>query len=123
MNIWHCNLAASMASKSTGKFMLGAVLAKGKQVISVGINSNRTHPRMQRFNPDRSYTVTLHAEVDACMGVPDDALEGADLYVVRVNKTGGWAMAKPCKICRKFLHDARLRRVFYSNKDGEMGEM
>src|SRR5258706_4508635 len=120
MNMWHCNLAASMAGKSMGKFKLGAVLARGKQVVSVGVNNDRTHPRMSRFNPDRSYTPTLHAEVDACMGVPDDALLGTDLYVVRITKTGRWAIAKPCEICRKFLHDAGIRRVFYSNREGEM---
>jgi len=120
MNQGHAWLARAMAHKSTGKFHLGAVLAKGKKVISVGFNNDRTHPRMQKFNPDKSYAPGLHAEVHSCMGVPDNELRGADLYVVRVTKTGRIAMAMPCAICRKFLSDAGVRRVYYSNKQGEM---
>jgi deoxycytidylate deaminase len=123
MNVKHCIRAAHMASMSTEKFRLGAVLARGKDVIGVGYNVGRTHPRMQRFNPDKSYSPGLHAEVSACMGVDDRQLIGADLYVVRLSKAGKWTMAKPCEICQKFLTDVGIKRVYYSNKVGEMEQL
>jgi deoxycytidylate deaminase len=119
-NINHACKAAHAASTSEGKFRVGAVLVSGRYIIKLGRNSDRTHPRMQRFNPDRSYTTTMHAEVDACMGVPDEVLEGAEIYVVRLTRTDKWALARPCEICQKFLTDAGIRKVYYSNEVGEM---
>lgn len=120
MNPKHVARAKAMALASTGKFRLGAVLAKGTQVLGQGMNNDRTHPRMQRFNPNKSYTPGLHAEVHACMGLPDETLEGADLYVVRVTKKGKMAMAMPCEICRKFIRESKIKRVFFSNRYGQM---
>ena len=120
MNINHACKAAHAAATSDGKFRVGACLVNGRYVIKLGVNNDRTHPRMQRFNPDKSYAPGLHAEVDACMGIPDDVLEGSEIYVVRLTKTDKWAMAKPCEICQKFLADAGIRRVYYSNENGEM---
>lgn len=112
-----------MAQLSKGKFRLGAVLAKGKKELSVGFNNDRTHPRMQRFNPDKSYTPGLHAEVMACMGLSDSLIEDADLYVVRLTKKGKLAMAMPCAICRKFIREAKIKRVFFTNRHGEIEQL
>ena len=118
MNHNHYELARTMAEKSLSRFRLGAVLARKNQVISTGYNDMRkTHTLMQKYNRNKAWTPGLHAEVDACIGVPAANIEGADLYVVRILKNGHLALAKPCRICRRFILDVGIRRVYYSFSD------
>lgn len=118
MNHNHYELAKVMGLKSTSRFRLGAVLAKKNRVISTGYNDMRkTHTLMQKYNRDKTWAPGLHAEVDACIGVPAADIDGADMYVVRILKDGRLAMAKPCRICQRFILDVGIRRVYYSFSD------
>ena len=118
MNHNHYELAKVMGLKSTSRFRLGAVLAKKNRVISTGYNDMRkTHTIMQKYNRDKTWAPGLHAEVDACIGVPAAEMDGADLYVVRILKSGHLAMARPCRICQRFILDVGIRRVYYSFSD------
>ena len=118
MNHNHYELAKVMGLKSTSRFRLGAVLAKKNRVISTGYNDMRkTHTLMQKYNRDKTWAPGLHAEVDACIGVPAADIDGADMYVVRILKDGHLAMAKPCRICQRFILDVGIRRVYYSFSD------
>jgi len=111
----HTRLAIRMAEKSPSKFRLGAVLAYRNQVLSTGHNDMaKTHPLQQKYAKNISFALGLHAEVDACLGVPKTDLYGADLYVARILKNGKIAMAKPCRICQRFILDVGIRRVYYS---------
>ena len=115
MNKNHYALARTMAEKSISRFRLGAVLAKKNQVISTGYNDmSKTHTLMQKYNRNKSWAPGLHAEVDACIGVPWADLYGADLYVVRILKNGDLAISRPCRICQRFITDVGIRRVYYS---------
>ena len=115
MNHNHYELARTMGFKSTSRFRLGAVLAKKNRVISTGYNDMRkTHTIMQKYNRDKTWAPGLHAEVDACIGVPAAEMDGADLYVVRILKSGHLAMAKPCRICQQFLAKSGIPIVYYS---------
>ena len=108
------DLATAVALKSPSRFRLGAVLVKRRKVLGVGFNNMaKTHPRMERFN-NQTFTLGLHAEVAACVGIPLIDLEGADLYVVRLLKNGKRALAKPCYICQKFIAHVGIRGVYYS---------
>jgi len=118
MNQNHYMLARTMAEKSVSRFRLGAVLAKKNRVISTGYNDmGKTHTLMQKYNLDKTWAPGLHAEIHSCIGVPMADLDSADLYVVRILKNGGLAMAKPCRICQKFIADVGIRRVYYSFSD------
>lgn len=124
MNNNHYNLAQVMATKSISRFRLGAVLAKKNRAISTGFNDMRkTHTLMQKYAGDLDFSLGLHAEVHACIGVSMMNLEGADLYVVRILKDGHLAMAKPCRVCHKFLADVGIRRVYYSCNDNNWAEL
>lgn len=113
------DLAKHMAFKSVSKFRLGAVLVKKGRVVSTGFNQMRkSHPIMQKYLGKSDFTLGLHAEIHACIGVPAEDLLGADLWVCRLHKDGSLAMAHPCKICQKFLTDVGVRRVYYSDNLG-----
>jgi deoxycytidylate deaminase len=113
-----------MAEKSTSRFRLGAVLAKKNRVLSTGFNDMRkTHTIMQKYNLDKSWAPGLHAEVHACLGMSMSDIEGSDLYVVRILKDSHLAMAKPCRVCHKFILDVGIRRVYYSFSDEGWNEL
>jgi deoxycytidylate deaminase len=113
-----------MAEKSTSRFRLGAVLAKKNRVLSTGFNDMRkTHPLQQKYARGLDFVLGLHAEVHTCIGVSAADLEGADLYVVRILKDSHLAMAKPCRVCHKFILDVGIRRVYYSFSDEGWNEL
>ena len=120
----YMRLAVRMAGKSVSKFRLGAVLARRTQLLATGHNNMaRTHPLQQKYATNRSFTLGLHAEIDACIGVSMADLNGADLYVARILKNEHLALAKPCKICQRFIADVGIHIVYYSISDTEWGSM
>ena len=114
------DLAESMALKSDSRFRLGAVLVRKRRIISAGFNQMRkTHPIMQSHAKDLGWTVGLHAEVHACLGVAPRLLEGSDVYVVRIKANGETAMAKPCSFCARFLSEVGIRAAHFTTSDGQ----
>lgn len=112
-------LAATMAHKSDSKYRLGAVLVKKKRVVSTGYNDmSRSHPIMRRYAPHGKIIKNLHAEVDCCIGLSPEEMNGTTMYVTRVLKNGLLASSKPCKICHKFLTTMGVKRVIYTNTEG-----
>lgn len=94
------------------KCMVGCVIVYKKTVVSFGFNSNRTHPR------SKSYSQTLHAELDALIGLSYDQLKHCTAYVYREYKTGGMAMSKPCGMCEHALRMSGIKDVFYTVENG-----
>lgn len=62
---------------------------------------------------------TLHAE----MNVLRFSEPGDKLVVYRFNALGEPTMAKPCLACQKFLKEAGISDVEYSDWDGSMKEL
>lgn len=84
---------------------------------------DKTHPTMQRNNPDKTWTPGLHAEVHACLGVDLDLLQGATVYVARLRKDGRFGLAAPCEICTRFLRGVGIRSVFFTTNTNYWDEM
>lgn len=90
---------------------LGAAILYKKNVISLGCNKYKTHPK----SPHQwKY---LHAEVVAVLKANQD-VRGSDIYVWRETKGGIPACAKPCSSCMAFLIEAGIKRIFYSDTFG-----
>lgn len=107
------------------EFLLGAVVARGNRVLSTGTCSRKTHPKNPKLTVPTKRK-QLCAEVDACLRAlhTHGDLTGCTVYVVRGARTGGERrMARPCRHCQKFLSDLGIRKVFYSDTDGEMVQM
>ena len=96
-------------------YHLAAILKRGKKVVKVGENTNKTHPKYKRTYPDGQQGSHMHAE----MNVLRFAKPGDTLEVLRFLKTGGRAMAKPCQYCMKHIKEAGIKKVRYTNFDGE----
>ena len=101
-------LAKRAARHSQHSMRVGAVVARKNQVLSLGFNQpTKTHPK------SRNEFARIHAELDAILGVPLDALRGTSVYVVRLTKTNLLASSHPCKDCMNLLREVGVRKVFF----------
>jgi len=96
----------------------GAVIAKGKRILSTG------HNRIgySKWLPDRPYPESIHAEQDAIIKLLKkrklNDLAGATIYVSRVNSAGAARLAKPCVHCANLIRAVGISAVVYTTNDG-----
>ena len=97
-------------------YHLAAILRRKGRVVRVGVNSDKTHPRFKRRYDDGSYAAHMHAEMDAIrFAEPGDELE-----VMRFRKSDNkYAMAKPCAHCMKHIKSSGIKKVTYTDENGE----
>lgn len=110
-NIYMIRIATKQAKSSTYYFRLGAVIVKGKRVLSTGHNSI-SHCRVNNFKNSR------HAEMDAILKLLDkkeglSSLAGSTLYVSRITKQGT-GLAKPCKKCMNLALSVGVKEIVYT---------
>jgi deoxycytidylate deaminase len=108
-------LAYNEAKKSTHRFRLGAVIARGNKILGVGFNKgNKTHPIS-----NHPYS-SIHAETDAVIDLDvEDLPKKTTLYVCRIKKNGTYGLASPCEFCRRLITTKRITRIAYTNLTGE----
>lgn len=89
---------------------------KHSRVISIGKNSYiKTHP-LQAFYAEKvglSQRIYLHAEIDAIIRCKDLS-KAHRIMVTRINKSGNFALAKPCPICVEALRNTQIKQVDYT---------
>tara|TARA_A100001515_G_scaffold55321_2_gene43689 strand:- start:1859 stop:2215 length:357 start_codon:yes stop_codon:yes gene_type:complete len=100
-------------------YHLVAILKRGRKVVKIGENTCKTHPRFKRTYPDGTTGSHMHAE----MNVLRFAKPGDTIEVMRFLKTGGMAMAKPCEHCMKHIRRAGIKKVRYTNEEGDWETM
>jgi deoxycytidylate deaminase len=109
---WLMGKAIEAAKKSTYKVKMGAVIFKGKRVISIGCNhplksAKHLHPRFQKWHG------SIHAEVSAVLKAKTD-LRRCNILVVRVNRFGDIRTSKPCDWCLRYLQVVGIRKIYHT---------
>ena len=101
-------------------YRLGAIITRGNRIISVGWNKNKTHPRQLPYLKEGKQVTTksVHAELDAIIGVPVHLLRGSTIYVARILANGSTGLAKPCASCRKIIEAANIKKIVYTTNTG-----
>jgi cytidine deaminase len=66
---------------------------------------------------------TVHAEVQALKKLWPDHRAGTTVVSIRMTRGGVLGMAKPCAACEKFMREAGVKKVIYSNALGQMEKM
>jgi len=110
--------AIAMSGNGVGmksKFRLGAILVHRNIIVSIGMNSYKTHPLMA----ERTEWPFLHAEQHAIIRAGVDNCEGLDLYIARVLKNNDLALSKPCKVCTELIKDVGIKNIYYSTNAKE----
>lgn len=113
-------VAQSVEKVGAGR-LAASIWYKG-DLLSIGINSLKSHPLQARFStiPEKIY---LHAETSAISRAIKDFrdIEGAVLYVARVKfGSHSWipGNSRPCSGCISCALHFGVRMIFYSGEDG-----
>lgn len=117
------DFARRLATSNSMKMKLAACLVIRNEIISVGFNSDKSHPLQKRFAKNND-AIFKHAEVDCIIKalkiVDEDDLKDAALYVYRVKKQNkgdsNWVsgLAEPCPGCKKAIEHFGIKRTVFS---------
>jgi len=110
--------AREVAINNGQQYHLAAILRRGKQVVRVGTNTQKTHPKFKRTYSDGSTASHMHAE----MSVLRFAKPGDTLEVMRFAKQK-LSMARPCQHCMEFIRQAGIKKVRFTNVSGAWEEL
>jgi deoxycytidylate deaminase len=115
LKIGYFNLARTESLKVDFRSRIGSVLVKGRKPVSIGRNKPlKTHPLLRKYDSFK----TMHAEIDACIGIDRHLIMGSILYVYREGADGNLAMSKPCEMCQKILKELGVKKVMYTIENG-----
>jgi deoxycytidylate deaminase len=116
------DVARAVAETSTFKRVrIGAAIVKSRVVLSVGANTNKTHPMQFRYNEFRYnkkvHWASLHAEMCALSRCREDVY-GAEIYIFRFDLNYNLAMSRPCAACMQALIDKGVHTIHYTTPNG-----
>lgn len=101
-------------------YHLAAILKRDGRVIRIGENTHKTHPRFKRQYSDGTWGSHMHAE----MNVLRFSRPGDEIEVMRFTKCGKhMTMAKPCPLCEEEIKKSGIKKVRYTNWEGEWEEL
>jgi len=109
-------VAGKLASTSDcPNFKMGAALMRANRIVATGRNwFKKSHPQSQTIWNG------IHAEFD-CLNREDyDKTRRGVLFVVRINNSGNFTMARPCDMCLTLIRKYGIRVVYYTNFDGNV---
>ena len=123
----HFFIKAKKASEFSDfkRYHVGCVVVYKGYILSVGFNSNKTHPIQKIYNKERftedSTPHSLHAEI-AALGLikkrNDIDWSSVELYIYRENKKGEPRMSKACASCLAMIKDLGIVDVYYTIDSG-----
>lgn len=106
----HIERALMIAKASTCKFRHGVVIAHGKKVIAVGVNTERNHTLICS---DPRTEASRHAEFNAARLVRYMDTSKMTLYSARVMRNGSAGVSKPCANCKTLIDLLDFKEVWY----------
>lgn len=109
------------ASKSKCHHRIGAVIFKGKRIISTGRNyslksAHNLHPSFQK------YPGSVHAEMDAILKAKRP-LKGMSIFVVRLSVNNNVRLARPCIWCEEYLRRVGIKKAYFTSNNEKIEEM
>ena len=108
--------AKNLAINNGRTYHLVAILKRNGRVVRIGENTDKTHPRFKRQYKDGTWASHMHAEMNVLrFAQPGDIIE-----VMRFTKCGEHlTMAKPCILCEREIRKSGIKKVKYTNWDGD----
>lgn len=106
------------------KTHVGCVAVCQGQVIALGFNCNKTHPKQHYYNRYRKQSddmlPKLHAEI-SCLNQLKNLninFSKVKLYIYRIRKDQPYGLARPCPSCMAAIKDLGIKDIFYTTNDG-----
>lgn len=116
------SIAQESVDGSKRYYVIAATLDRHNNVIATAENSYvKTHPMQASLaakvgRPCKGY---LHAEIGALV---KSYTKAESIMVVRSTRKGLTKCAKPCDICMMALREAGVRKIYYSDDEGNIQE-
>jgi cytidine deaminase len=63
---------------------------------------------------------TIHAEINIFYNIPKMSIKNIDIIVIRISKSYELRNSRPCNDCIDKLRKMGIRKVYYSNDEGEI---
>jgi deoxycytidylate deaminase len=112
-------------------FHVGCIAVLKNKIIAASANKLNTHPTQAIYDKyrfsDTGYLKnmhTLHAEIACISQIKQDIVyKDLELYIVRLKKSGGYGMARPCSSCMPFIIDKGIQKIYYSTNYGFASEV
>jgi len=114
--VYYPPFVREIAMNNDQQFHLAAWAKKGSSFV-YGVNSDECSTRFRRKYRDGQIGYHLHAEMALLKKCKEGEVD--TVKVIRFSKNGNITMAKPCPYCQKFLRQYGVKRVFYTNWNGE----
>lgn len=102
---------------------------ENKKLLSIGINSPKTHPLNLKYNyinkqkNNISEVVGTHSELSAVIKLGLDDYSGLILVNTRINRNNKLDYSFPCNGCMDMIRQLNFEKVVYSDKDGRFSEL
>ncbi|AWN04522.1 CMP deaminase [Rhodococcus phage Grayson] len=107
------DITSKVAMNSTCRSKHGAAIWKAGSLLSIGINKSRLMNEYKTWWEDGPVP-SEHAEMSAIRQCGDADLNGAVLYVSRVNNTGEEMFSRPCSNCSDAISSRGIKTVIYT---------
>jgi deoxycytidylate deaminase len=106
-----------LASNSPIQYKHGACLLKGNKSYSFGFNKFVK----EIYLNNQMIKFTVHAEMDALYRFGNKNIKGMDILIIRISKTNNnLKNSRPCNNCIEKMAQRGIRKVYYSNHNGEI---
>lgn len=111
--------------KISGKpVKVGSSIYIGNRWISSAVNSNKTNPKVVKYNNVLPFKKTpfLHAELAAIISaskkIPAKDFKYCTLYVARKLNNDGCGLARPCPACMEAIREYGIQKIIYTTDSG-----
>jgi deoxycytidylate deaminase len=107
----YLRLALKLAAQSNERQRHGCVIVRGNSILGIGYNRFRNSP----FFIKDAFSWSLHAEARAVAVVSNqELLDGATLFVARINRAGLARYSAPCGQCALLLESVGIKRIVHT---------
>lgn len=114
------SLAHELTLSNGMSFKVAAILMRRGKLVGIGVCSMKTSPHGNRLSRTGNRVSQQHAEIHLLRHVVAHRYKPNDtLYVVRFLADGQMSMAMPCPACAHEIGLAGLRKVFFTNWQGQ----
>ena len=108
------NRAIEEGRLSTFRTHMGAVVFKGKRILSSGHNGIRSSSINDKY---KNYPNALHAEQAALMGLDWTRLSRCSILIIRISRSQEvLGNAKPCPMCLRLIQTIGIKDIYYSDE-------
>lgn len=114
----HITFLRKIADHSALSQKHSACLIGGDRIITFGYNKCIKKSIIN----DQIVKFTIHAEVDALCKIDNKFVRGMDILIIRLgsSRTKKLRNSRPCNACIDRLSQYGIRKVYYSNEQGDI---